>query len=203
MYISEVIKKMQGTNHIISNTCSIVLSAECLFLVKDITIKSVPVIHNLCESILNIMTPHTTSTILLCAWWAGAVFLFYLGTLFPDCDSKNSILGRVFHIPVEHRTWTHAIWLPIILLICSFWVPILSYFCVGYFLHLFWDNLSVGGVCFLYPITKYKHYGNTSAKIKRGHLIKLYRTGKISEYIVVGILIAVTIAVTIYMTMRK
>lgn len=199
---------MQGVNHIIANTCSGILGAECLFLFKNILAPKytdfIPYINptTVYDNIIDFLTPDTTSVTMVCIWWTIAVVLFYLGTLLPDCDSKKSIIGRIIYIPVEHRTWTHTIWIPLCIFICSIWLPILFYFGAGYLLHLLWDNLSVGGVCFLYPINGYKHYGNTGAKVKQGHWLKLYRTGKVSEGIVVGVLVVTTIFVSIYMFMN-
>lgn len=200
---------MQGRNHIISNTCSAVLGAESLFLLKNIMDNfdyiNYPFYENVrtaYDNIINFLIPNTTSTVFLCLWWLGIILLFYLGTLLPDCDTEKSIIGRVFYIPVEHRTWTHAVWFPLIIFVCSIWVPVLFYLGMGYLLHLLWDNLSVGGVCFLYPISKYKHYGNTGAKIKRGHWLRLYRTGKVSEGIIIGILITLTVAISVYIFMN-
>ena len=49
--------------------------------------------------------------------------LLMLGTLLPDIDSKKSILGRFFHLPVKHRTWTHSIWPLIPLYFLGSFVP--------------------------------------------------------------------------------
>lgn len=195
----------QGINHIISNTCSMILGTGGLLLLKntmDAHVHTNFLFYNnlkvVCDGVFKFLMPNTESTILLCFWWAAVIALFYLGTLLPDCDTQKSIIGRIIYIPVEHRTWTHAIWFPLIIFICSIWVPVLFYLGVGYLLHLFWDSLSVGGVCFLYPFSKYKHYGNSGAKIKKGHWLRLYRTGKMSEGIIIGILIVLTIGVSIY-----
>lgn len=200
---------MQGINHIISNTCSAVLVGEGIFALNDFlehfTGNNLPFYNNLryvCIHTIDFLVPHTESTVFLCLWWTVAAFLFYLGSLLPDCDTKKSIIGRKLYIPVEHRTWTHTLWFPLSIFAVSLFAPVLFYLSAGYILHLFWDNLSVGGVCFLYPLSKYRHYGNNGAKMKKHHVIKLYRTGKVSEGVVIGILIAITLISLIYMFIK-
>lgn len=191
---------MLGINHIITNTCSIVLGAECLLLLRDTVDKiNIAFFKNAYDNTIKFLTPQMNSGITFYIWIASAILIFYLGTLLPDCDSRNSILGKIIYIPVEHRTWTHTIWLPLFVFICSIWIPILFYFGLGYLLHLLWDSLSVCGICFFYPFSKYRYYGGNGAKVKKKHRLKLYRTGKISEGIIVGIMIALTIAMSVYM----
>lgn len=108
-------------------------------------------------------------------------FVFILfGTLCTDCDSENSAMGRIIHISVEHRTWLHAIWIP---LLCGFagisFHPAM-WFSFGWFLHEFMDSFSAEGNAYLYPFVGYNRYGQ--AKIKKGiHNFKLYHYGKKSE----------------------
>lgn len=112
---------------------------------------------------------------------------FILGTLFPDIDSKQSILGRYLYLPVEHRTWTHC-WLPVVLLLYFAQTRIwLRYFTLGYILHLAEDAFSYKGIDFFYPITP---------KRKRNGL---YRTGHVSEQIFVCVLIGLSLALTLYL----
>ena len=35
-----------------------------------------------------------------------------IGSVAPDIDSERSLVGRHIHLPVEHRTITHALWIP-------------------------------------------------------------------------------------------
>lgn len=190
---------MRGVNHIVVNTCSAVLGTECLISLKNISNTEIFDVKKTYNTIINFLTPNTDNILTMCLWWIGAIILFYLGTLLPDCDNRASILGRFVYIPVEHRTWTHTIWQPLIIFIISMWIPISFYLGAGYLLHLLWDNISVGGVCFCYPLSKYRHYGTNGAKIKKRHWFKLYRTGGISEYVIVIVSIVVTIVVTICM----
>lgn len=130
-------------------------------------------------------------------FWILAMSAFYIGSLFPDIDNENSMLGTFLHLPIEHRTWTHALWLPIFFSLLALIEPILWWFVLGYMGHLIWDNASRGGVCFWYPISKYRHFGNSGAKIKNGHFVYLYRTGKTSEGIVVGVVATIAVIILI------
>ena len=104
------------------------------------------------------------------------------GTLCTDCDKRDSLAGRVLYVPVEHKTWLHAVWIPMMFFACGFCYGIPAWFGIGWFLHEFMDSFSVCGIAYLYPFTGYRRYGY--AKIKRGmHFFRLYRTGEYSEYV--------------------
>lgn len=186
---------MLGRNHLIANSCSFVLlSSGAVALTKYTGIFSKP-IHTMIDTTLNFFnTPQ--GNIPQIVWYVSGLLLFLLGTLLPDIDSETSILGRFIHIPIGHRTWTHTIWIPIMLFGLSIWYHIIIWLCLGYFLHLFWDSLSYGGICFLYPISKYRTYGS-GAKVKQKHIFKFYRTGKTSEYVLIGVIVTSTIMVII------
>lgn len=137
-------------------------------------------------------------------WSAGQIpqiaagCLFYsLGLLLPDCDQPGSTLGKYVHIPVEHRTWTHTLWfmLPFIGLGFLFW-PFWA-LAAGMAVHLFCDSLSKCGVCWLYPISKYKHFGGKGAKIKKGHFVSLYSSGK-GETIVCSLFWLITLMLAVF-----
>ena len=112
----------------------------------------------------------------------------WLGAYLPDCDMETSAIGRYFHIPVEHRTWTHSVWFLLLLAgvsaITGLFLPVVSHVVlwtgIGCFLHIFVDSLSRGGICWFYPLSQYKMY-SSGARIKPGQKIKLYYTGKDSE----------------------
>lgn len=114
-----------------------------------------------------------------------------LGSLLPDIDSKNSILGR--YVPfmediVGHRGITHTIWVVLLFFVGAYFSGNLFVWMVafGYFFHLLQDSFSRQGVAWLYPLGKgYRSYGN--AKIKEGFHIPLYRVDSVTEYIIVGI----------------
>lgn len=105
----------------------------------------------------------------------GAAF-YFLGVLLPDCDQKGSTIGRYLHLPFEHRTWTHTVWfmLPFILL-GLFFAPF-YFIAIGIAVHLLCDSTSKCGICWFYPISKYKHFGSGGAKIKSGHFWCLYQS---------------------------
>jgi len=110
---------------------------------------------------------------------AAGVALYALGLTLPDCDTKKSFIGRVIHIPVRHRTWTHTVWFAALWMALAWWYRPLIWLGLGCLVHCYWDSLSVGGLCWFYPITRYvdrpdgKHF-------KRYHK-GWYRTGQKSE----------------------
>lgn len=125
-------------------------------------------------------------------FWVAAFLLFILGSVLPDIDSENSLLGRYVRICVPHRTWTHAVWgLPFLCLAGVYYRPMM-WCALGVFLHLFWDSFSVAGNCWFYPFSKYIDYPG-GAHIKKRHWAKLYRVGGLSEKIVVGVLVTMAV----------
>lgn len=187
---------MLGVSHIVVNTVSMVGLIDASFALYKFTQTHAffgprrNIISNLWNGFISYFVPYSFMSQTFWIWFVSVAFLFLLGTLLPDIDSKKSILGRIMHIPVEHRTWTHTIWIPLLFFIGSIWWSVLFYVGAGYMLHLFWDNLSVCGVCYFYPITKYRKYGSSGARVKKNHRIKLYHTGKASEGYVVGVFMA-------------
>ena len=93
---------------------------------------------------------------------AGAATL--LGSVLPDIDTPESMIGRHVYIPIEHRTLTHAIWIPLILFgLAVLWWGSFSGFVafglsLGWFSHIAVDGLSTGGVAYLWPMTDYIRY---------------------------------------------
>lgn len=201
---------MTGKNHIITNTCTVTsigcgvaalhtgaINAQAYNTTSHSVLQSIMIgLDGIIWPVVQTMFFETDSL----SFWLFAIISiagFYIGTLMPDIDNPNSMLGKFLHLPIEHRTWTHAIWLPIILSLLAIMQRWLSWLVLGYMLHLIWDNFSRGGVCFLYPIKKYRHFGDSGAKIKDGHFLYLYRTGQMSEGIVVGVVGIVTILILI------
>jgi membrane-bound metal-dependent hydrolase YbcI (DUF457 family) len=137
-------------------------------------------------------------------WLAAAVILFLIGTLLPDIDSPKSIISKLlhFHLPIEHRTWTHTIWVVIAIAVGSIFFRPLMFLGFGYTLHLFWDSLSAAGCCWFYPFEKYKSFGS-NAKVKEKHILKLYHTGKAGEYVLLGIIITLTVAMCIWFALNN
>lgn len=125
-------------------------------------------------------------------FWAAAFLLLMIGSILPDIDSDNSLLGRYVRIGVQHRTWTHTAWgLPFLCFAGVYYRPMM-WCALGVFLHLFWDSLSVGGNCWFYPFSKYIDY-SSGAHVKRHHWAKLYRVGDLSEKVIVWALIVMAV----------
>lgn len=118
---------------------------------------------------------------------------YFIGTLLPDIDNPKSLMGRIIHVPVEHRTWLHAIYLYLIAAVLGWFYPVFSWLFFGVFVHLFWDSPSASGNCWFYKLfSDYRRYPN-NIKIKKGHKLKLYHAGEWSEYLLLFIIVAVTI----------
>ena len=116
-------------------------------------------------------------------------FMFLLlGLLLPDIDMPNSTLGKHFYLPIEHRTWTHTVWFMALFGIIGYFFHPIMWVAIGIFLHLFCDSFSRCGVCWLYPITKYRHYGN--AKIKNNHFLYFYQ-GDISSWVTTVVVVII------------
>lgn len=176
------------------NTCSL-FALESSFLLFDNYYHGIG--HEAIKTGFHTLTEYALPETTVC-YSALVLILFYIGTLLPDIDNENSMLGRHFHLPLEHRVWTHAIWIPALLFVGSYYVRALFWLGLGYILHLFWDSFSYCGVCYFYPFSKYRKFGNTGAKVKRKHILKIYRAGKPSEYVVVTIIVILTIGLLIW-----
>lgn len=108
--------------------------------------------------------------------------LYLIGTLLPDIDSEKSLLGRFVHLPFEHRTLTHSIWVPVVLFALGFLWAGFWWLGAGYLVHLLFDSASRAGICWFWPISDYRTCAN-GGRIKNRHNFWLYRTGKVSEYV--------------------
>lgn len=124
--------------------------------------------------------------------WLLYLVMFFFGALLPDIDTPNSLLGRHFHLPVKHHRITHTVWFMLPFLIGGIWVPFLWWIGVGYFSHLFIDSFGRAGNCWFYPLERYLEY-DSGAFVKKGHFLKLYRTGGSSEMVVTCILLSLAI----------
>lgn len=122
---------------------------------------------------------------------------YFIGTLLPDIDSPNSILGhrlpRFFSAVAGHRRWLHAIYLYLILAALGMVHPVFLWCFLGVVNHLFWDSFSVMGNCWFYKLlSDYQEYPS-GAKVKKGHRWKLYRAGEWSEYLLLFIVVMFTV----------
>lgn len=196
-----------GHNHMITGVVSTLGAAcavKCLSAVPDVRVDKLTIpMTGLRVGMEHVIKglwsePFMGSGIFYCVVIVAGVLL---GSLLPDLDHDKSMLGRFVHINVPHRTWTHAIWWPLILMalgLCHlffFWVGF------GWLLHELWDNASKAGNCFFYPISQPIVYainsqgkiyrakkGTNPAKsfrIKKNHKLWLYRAGQFSEKVVV------------------
>lgn len=187
---------MTGKSHVACSASSAVMIGSSLRLVE----KKYNLIcnDNVVSFIQNAAYPYLSGyhQMLYIIWWVLAGIAFILGTLLPDCDNENSMLGKVIHLPFEHRTWTHTFWFLIPFLVGAFFHPLFFYAGAGYFFHLFFDALSRGGVCWFYPISEYRSYGG-GAKVKKKHWCKLYSVGKMSEGVVAAVVVMIGIGMLI------
>lgn len=189
---------MLGRNHIIANVATLAILAETHERFGHIlpTFLSNSVVVDYFKYKGNSMF----DLVLYCSF---AGILYVLGSLLPDIDSPNSLLGRYIHIPTAHRGITHTVWFLLIVSLTLF-EPIFFWFVLGTFFHLFWDSCSRAGVCWFYPISGYREYAN-GARVKRNKKYWLYRTGKPSEYVVVTILVmaaVLTILLDVFQTFQ-
>lgn len=171
---------MTGKSHITMNLCTATVMADAIFLGANTNEKSIP--YALSNDIKTFVT--NNGTIPLIVFITSAMALYILGSILPDIDHPYSMIGKIIYIPIEHRTWTHAIYIPIILCIASIKIRLLLFLGLGMFLHDFWDAFSTSGIHWLYP-----------KKMK--HRLKLYHTGTFSEYIFVALFIMITILITL------
>ncbi len=108
------------------------------------------------------------------------------GSLLPDIDSKESILGRYVPFVEEifgHRKFIHTIWIVLVLMAISNVTGflVLWFITIGYFLHLFQDSLSIMSVHWFYPIVIFPR--------KRG----FYRVGGVIETLIFALMIGLNI----------
>lgn len=111
-------------------------------------------------------------------YFAG-LFLFFIGLTLPDIDLSNP---RIFG---NHRGITHGFIPMLTIFFLSHLYNVFYFLLLGYSLHLFYDFFSFDGLWIFYPFFKkqYRIRGN-NVSLKH-HILKIYRTGKLSEYIFV------------------
>lgn len=190
---------MKGTNHIVTNISTAVIIDTVIRAV------SYELSNGIYDNILDFtywqLSIETVSQVVytcsIVYTYILNCLLFVFGSLLPDCDQPNSIAGRMLYIPVRHRTWTHTIWFVILFGIMGLCAPCFMWLFYGYCLHLFYDSLSKGGVCWFYPFSKYKIW-TSGAQVKKNHKIYLYRTGETSETILTLFIVAISIGASIY-----
>ncbi|MBQ9691284.1 MAG: metal-dependent hydrolase [Eggerthellaceae bacterium] len=188
---------MKGRSHIVVAPASVYLASKFLTSLQE---GNIAIVSQGAHVIAQLLDFHSAP------WWLSCVAgaLLILGSLAPDTDSKTSLLGRFIHIPVEHRTYTHTIWVPLGVTIASliaqmlhpFFAIALRWFAVGYISHLFWDSFSKTGFYWFYPLQQYER-SSKGVRIKANHRAILYSTGSKSEYILVDAIVVLAIIVAI------
>lgn len=190
---------MNGRHHIIANAATVSIVDTGLKIIAKVSNTDIyKSFHNflLSRSIIG-TEPAVDKIFTNIASAAVCAALFTVGSLLPDIDQEKSMLGKIIHIPVQHRTWTHTIWVVIVLAIISAFVPCMLWLCLGYTLHIFYDSLSKGGICWFYPLSKYKKW-TSGAQVKKNHWIYLYRTGETSERIITMLVTLIGASMLIY-----
>lgn len=185
---------MMGKNHIITNFSNVISLYTGLKLVEQVYGSQMPFIVSVVRFNEDLLLRGCGVSL-----WVnlslGACFLF-VGSILPDIDSPNSLLGRYLYLNFfKHRGWLHTIWFILPFFLCGLRFLPLLWLSLGMFLHLFWDNLSYGGICFFRP--NYITY-SSGAMVKRGHFLKLYRVGDISETIIVSLIVILTIVIVYF-----
>lgn len=195
---------MTGKGHIISGISIAVITDNFLKLLSEKVsfVNKINLFENYREFIYYNYCPDkfldtkTEIIFLILSLLIFSVF-FILGCLLPDTDHPNSILGRKFYIPIRHRTWTHTMWVVMLFMLIGIFLKPFAALAYGYFIHLFIDSFSRGGVCFFYPISKYRDYPS-GAHVKQKHIFKIYKPGGMSENIVNAVLVITAFAGIIY-----
>lgn len=173
---------MRGKSHVIVNTGTVIGAGSTLALMHN---SDSNFVTNTADNILGFLFAHnfnvinTSLSMVLMIVFSAVMYL--LGSLLPDIDHPYSTLGKIVHIPIKHRTWTHAVYAAVVFFLIGLKWRVFFWLGLGYFGHLFADSFSASGVNWLYPM-KNKH-----------HVMKLYYTSQPSEYTTVGIWLAVNI----------
>ena len=190
---------MKGINHIVTGVSTAVIVDTTLRAVSYET--GFDIYNSICQftewQLVSETTSQTEQVLFTALVYLINVVLFVIGCLLPDMDQENSLFGRMLYVPVTHRTWTHTVWfitlfaIPAIFARCFIWTV---YGCI---LHIFYDSLSKGGICWFYPISKYRKW-TSGAQVKKNHKIYLYRTGEMSEAIFVTFIILAGVGMMTY-----
>ena len=180
---------MMGRSHIITGACALEHVYVVSVLIEKADIMPLTMVQQIFQSYLGITESSLVSVIMVPAYLA----VYFIGTLLPDIDNPRSLLGRIVHIPVRHRTWLHAIYVYLVIGALGFMYPICAWLFLGVFVHLFWDSFSANGTCWFYKLfSDYREYPG-GARVKKGHKLKLYHAGEWSEYLLLFIIVAATV----------
>lgn len=190
---------MMGKNHVLTNISAGLLALDAgIGVYRSSSSLLAPCRERLHVWVDSMIAPHPTFGWLMLAGYAGFSFLILMfAALLPDIDTPDSTLGRFVPIHGKHRTWSHTIWIP--LLICALGYEVTPWFYVlafGYTWHLVMDSFSACGVCWFWPFQKYREYGG-GARVASGHTLKLYHAGDAAETCLAYFLFIIAVLVTV------
>jgi inner membrane protein len=120
----------------------------------------------------------------------NAIIGTFIGAILPDIDESKSYIGRRLKfvskmlkiLKLKHRTYTHSLFFPFLILFLGKIHPIFYFISFGVFMHIIEDFLTNGGVPLFYPFIKQRFSAN------------MFITGGKGEYIfTLFILLSVTI----------
>lgn len=183
---------MRGSTHLICNIGGAAVLAAGAYSLMNSPAKDNDIIEKIINHISFEGRINTSVYIAIC------IVMFVIGTFLPDCDQKNSKIGKYIHLPFAHRTWTHTIWFLLPPIILAIWFPPFIFMALGIFGHIFMDSFSKQGICWVYP--KYESDGDR--KYKKHHFLKLYFTGKASEVITAIVTVLICTGATFYLIGR-
>ena len=171
---------MRGSSHIVTGIATAAVLADGYILLHAQPTASVA--NNISVIVSDFMLKTELPIFVhipLCA------ILYLLGLILPDIDHPYSIIGKIFYLPVQHRTWTHC-WLPLLLAgIGSIWFRPLFFLGLGMFVHMFFDSFSASGLNWFYPY-------------KAKHVCGLYHTGQPTEYVFATIFVMIAIIGSVF-----
>lgn len=179
---------MRDSNHIVMGVATAVVLTESHLLLQSCSENTLA--YRLSSGIQHIITD--TGLPMWFYFFIG-ISLYLLGVILPDVDSPYSMIGKKLHVPVEHRTWLHSIWFALIFAVGSIWVRVLCFLSFGIVVHLFFDSFSRSGIQWFYPFPLRRKWGKKSS-----HILKLYHTSQVSEYVFVGVVILLTVIYSVF-----
>ena len=170
---------MLGKSHVITGITTAICVTDTVFFGLH---SDVEWFHNASKAVHDFFLDKGDMNIAL--FLVISVMMYFLGTLLPDVDHPQSGIGRILHMPLAHRTWTHALWIPAIFITTGIITQrYLVFLGIGMLVHDFFDSFSGSGINWLYPI-------------KSRHYISVYTTGEFSEFLIDSLCICFTLAYT-------
>lgn len=172
---------MSGKHHLVMGATTLIATVDTSVLLS----KKILSLNTLLTSVKDFVLDNQSLNFWM--FIGISTFLYFLGCILPDIDYPYSMIGKIIYIPIEHRTWTHAIWIPAICFIFCLKFRYLFWLGLGMLVHNFWDSFSHSGIHWFYPINSKKH-----------NHIKLYSINDIRETIIVVVSIFVSIFLSFF-----